>query len=349
MKRTYMIIAAIVLIAVVLGAALTWYYYYYTPTTTTKMITIGHTDVAGMRHPYWVSYWKGMQDAAAYYGNVTLIYYDSEQNLAKQLDQVQDMISRKVDVITVGAIDSDGIVPAVIAANTAGIPFIAQDIAVGMGATPTVWIRTDNMQGGETVADYLHQIAGDKANVVNIMGLLGMTVARERSDGFMNKLVTTYTNMTLLDFKTAMWDRTTAFNLMQGWLTTFPEIDGVFAANDDMGLGAVAAIQTAGKTGQIKVVGYDGVPEALTAIQNGTMAGTIAQDPYIGGWLSVKYGVMLAGKEEVPLVDQIMLNLVTTANVTAYKVYSDKQVSTAGLTISDVNAVIANDKLTWLP
>ena len=180
--------------------------------------------------------------------------------------------------------DRKEIAPAIAKANKAGIRVVVVDTRVDpqaakdAGITIDSYIGSDNYEGGKIAGNYLLQATGGKANVGVLEGIPGHETGDQRLRGFKDA-VKDAKGIKIVASQTANWERDQGFTVFQNMLEAHPEIDAVFSANDMMALGAVEAIAAKGKTGKIKVVGYDAVEDAKKAIAEGTIVASVAQFP----------------------------------------------------------------------
>jgi ribose transport system substrate-binding protein len=272
--------------------------------------TIG-LALSTLNNPFFVALRDGAQAKAQELG-LTLEVADGQDDLAKQVSQVEDFITKKVAVIIVNPVDSDGIVPAVKKANDANIPVITVDRAAN-GGTVASHIASDNVAGAKSACDYLIKQVGS-GNVVQLEGIAGTSAARDRGKGCKNAL-DAQSAVKLVASQTADFDRTKGLNVMQNLLQANPDVKGVFAQNDEMALGAVQAIAAAGKSSQITVVGFDAVDDALTAIKDGKMAATIAQQPKLMGETALATAKEIVDGKTVEASQPVEVKLVTKDNV----------------------------------
>jgi len=150
----------------------------------------------------------------------------------------------------------------------------------------------DGVPTAKAIAEELFKAFGGEGGIVAIGGILSNVPAIERKLGLDMAIEGTGGKVKLLDFQPADWNEQKAFEIMQAWLTRFgDEIKGVFAANDGMGMGALEALRQSGLAGKVPVVGIDGIAAAVTAIEAGEFAGTVAWDPlWTGGMgLAIPY------------------------------------------------------------
>lgn len=268
-------------------------------------MTIGFA-VSTTNNPFFVAMENGVKSEAAKQG-VKVIIDDGNNDPAKQLNQVQDLIQQKVSAIILNPADSQALSSAVQAANAANIPVITLDRSVDSGNV-ACFIASNSVQAGKMAADELIKALGGKGQVVELQGILGTSAERDREKGF-DQEIATAKGITVVAKQTAKFDRSTALNVMQNILQAHPNVNGVFAQNDEMALGALKAIQQAGKKG-IAIVGIDGEQEAVNDVQKGLMYADIAQQPTQEGVLGVDNAIKLVKGETVPSTVNSPLQLV---------------------------------------
>ena len=199
--------------------------------------TIG-LALSTLNNPFFVTLRDGAQAKAQELG-LALDVADGQDDLAKQVSQVEDFITKKVAVIIVNPVDSDGIVPAVKKANDANIPVITVDRAAN-GGTVASHIASDNVAGAKSACDYLIKQVSS-GNVVQLEGIAGTSAARDRGKGCKDAL-DAQSAVKLVASQTADFDRTKGLNVTQNLLQANPDVKGVFAQNDEMALGEDAQI-----------------------------------------------------------------------------------------------------------
>ncbi|WP_129408013.1 D-ribose ABC transporter substrate-binding protein [Marinitoga lauensis] len=245
-------------------------------------------SLSTLNNPFFVELRNGALQEAINEG-VDIVVVDAQDKPYKQLNDIEDLIQQKVDFIIINPTDSDAIVTAVEEANDAGIPVITVDRAAN-GGKVILHIASDNVAGGAMAAKYIAQLLNGKGNVVELVGIPGTSAARDRGKGFETELKK-YPGLKLIAKQTANFNRAEGLSVMENLLQAYPDIDAVFAQNDEMALGAIEAIKSEGKLGKIVVVGFDAIPDALNAVKNGEMAATVAQQPSLMGELAVKKAV----------------------------------------------------------
>lgn len=245
--------------------------------------TIG-LSVSTLNNPFFVTLRDGAQQAAADLG-LELLVTDAQDSVSTQINDIEDLIQRGVAVLIVNPTDSAAVVPAVMAANAAGIPVIAVDRGVD-GGNLAYFIASDNAAGGASAAQFICEKLGGSGNVVELEGIAGTSAARERGLGFNTYLSASCAGVTVVARQTANFNRAEGLTVMENVLTAQPAIDAVFAHNDEMALGALQAIEASGRS--ILVVGFDATDDAVAAVQAGRMAATVAQLPAMLGAEAVK-------------------------------------------------------------
>ncbi|WP_372497900.1 substrate-binding domain-containing protein [Tomitella fengzijianii] len=249
-------------------------------------------SLSTLNNPFFVGVRDGAQREAAAQG-VELSVTDAGSDATRQANDVQNAIARSSDVIIVNPVDSDAVVPSVSAASAAGIPVIALDRAPSGGVVVTT-VASDNVEGGRLAAQQLARVVGS-GPVVVLEGTPGTSAARERSEGFDSEIAK-FPQIQVVARQPADFDRTKALNVMSNLLQAHPDVRGVFAANDEMALGAVKAL--GGRAGtDVKVVGFDGTPQGLAAVEGGTINADVAQQPEELGAEAIWQAVAAAGEE----------------------------------------------------
>ena len=230
--------------------------------------------VSTLNNPFFVSMKEGAQKEADKLG-YELIVLDSQNNPAKELANVQDLTVRGTKVLLINPTDSDAVGNAIKMANQAKIPVITLDRVASSGEVVS-HVASDNAFGGKVAGDFLAKKLGEGAKVIQLEGIAGTSAARERGAGFMKSAEKN--KFAMLASQPADFDRTKGLNVMQNLLTAHPDVQAVFAQNDEMALGALRALQTAGKS-DVMVVGFDGTPDGEKAVNDGKLAATVAQLP----------------------------------------------------------------------
>lgn len=268
--------------------------------------TIGFA-ISTLDNPFFVDLKDGAEAKAAELG-VSLRVVDAQDDPARQLAGIEDLIARQVDLILVNPTDSAAVVPAILAANRAGIPVITVDRSADSGEV-VAYIASDNILGGRMAGEFIAEVLGGKGKVVELEGIPGTNAARERGQGF-GEAIGKYPDIEIVARQEAGFDRARGLNVMENILQAQPEIDAVFCHNDEMALGAIIAIQAAGRADEIKVVGFDATDDAVVAVNEGRMLATVAQQPRLIGALGVETALKVLQGETVDGFIPVPLELV---------------------------------------
>ncbi|MFO7311973.1 MAG: substrate-binding domain-containing protein, partial [Bacillota bacterium] len=190
--------------------------------------TIG-LAISTQSNPFFVDLREGAEEKAAELG-VQLRVVDAQDDSARMLAGIEDLIAAGVDVLLINPTDSAAVIPGVLAANRAGIPVITVDRAADGGVVVS-HIASDNVLGGRMAAELIVKASGGKAKVVELEGIPGTTAARERGQGF-NEVISQYPGIVVVARQEAGFDRARGLTVMENILQAQPEIDFVFAHND---------------------------------------------------------------------------------------------------------------------
>ncbi len=239
-------------------------------------ITVGLT-LPGLQFPFFVAM-KNDIDALAAKQGFKVIYIDAQNDSAKQVAAVETFISQKVNAILISPMTTDSIVPAIEEAVKAGIPVATVDRKANTDA-PLVHVGADNVEGGRAAARYVVQKLGGKGSIIELEGTPGASPAIDRKKGF-DEVIGQNPGMKILVSQAADFTRSKANSTMENLMQAYPNFDAVFGANDEMIIGAIEAMSSAGIDPSTKVtVGYDATPDAFSYIKQGKLGATIDQFP----------------------------------------------------------------------
>ncbi len=264
--------------------------------------TIGFS-ISTLNNPFFVSVKDGVEAQAQKLG-VSVKIVDAQNDPAKQANDVADLIQQGVTVLLINPVDSAAISTSVEAANKANIPVLALDRSADKGNVASL-IASDNVKGGEMAAEYIIKKLGEGVKVAELEGIPGASATRERGEGF-HKVADQKLNVVAK--QSADFDRTKGLTVAENMLQANPDIQAIFAQNDEMALGAIEAAKSAGKN--IFVIGFDGTADGLKAVEAGTMAATIAQQPELMGQQGVEAAVKLTKGEKIEAKISVPLKLV---------------------------------------
>ena len=262
--------------------------------------------VSTLDNPFFVTLADGAKAKAKALG-YDLIIVDSQNDPAKELSNVEDVLDQDVKVLLLNPVDSDAARAAVHAANREKVPVITLDRQAN-GAKVVCHIASDNVVGGKLAGELIIKKLGGHGNVAELEGQPGTDAAHDRSKGF-REAIAGSPGIKLVASQPANFDRTQGLNVMENILQAHPNIDAVFAANDEMALGAVKAIEAVHR--KISVVGFDGTRDGIAAVKNGSMYATIAQQPSLIGSLGVQEASNVINGHQVPASVPVPLKVIT--------------------------------------
>ena len=274
-----------------------------------------------LNHPFFVDMRRGAQEAADRLGvRLQVQAAEREIDVEKQMQIVENMIQTGIKVLCITPSGSREIVSALVKARDAKVPIIVVDTrldakaAADAGVTAETFVGSDNYEGGRIAGAHVVKVTNGKAIVGILEGIPGHETGDSRLRGFRDA-VKEAPGITIAASQPANWEREQGFNVFQNMLQAHPTIDTVFAASDLMALGAIEAIAAAGKTGKIRVVGFDALDDAKKAIATGTMDASVAQFPYEMGKAAVEGAVKVMNGEKLPADIMVKLEMVTKENV----------------------------------
>ncbi|MER7492511.1 substrate-binding domain-containing protein [Streptomyces pharetrae] len=271
-------------------------------------------SLSTLNNPFFVQIREGAQERAEQLG-VDLTVTDAQNDASQQANQLQNFTSEGVGSIIVNPVDSDAAGPSVRAADEAGIPVVGVDRGVNKADTAAL-VASDNVEGGRLGARALAEKLGGKGTIVILQGQAGTSASRERGAGFAAGLEE-FPGIRVVAEQPADFDRTKGLDVMTNLLQAHPDIDGVFAENDEMALGAIKALGArAGKS--VQVVGFDGTPDGLKAVEAGTLYASVAQQPKELGRIAVDNALRAADGERTAELVKVPVKVVTKENVAGF-------------------------------
>jgi galactofuranose transport system substrate-binding protein len=235
--------------------------------------------------PWRIAETKSLEDEAAKRG-IRLVVTDAQGQTAKQVSDVEDLIARRVSLLLLAPREFDGLVPALQAAKQAKIPVILVDReAAGTAGEDYVTLLASNfIEQGRRAAEWLAQATGGKANIVELSGTPGSSVALDRAAGF-REGIARYPGMRVIATQTGNFTRAQGERVMQNLAQSLgARVTAVYAHNDEMALGAIQALKSAGRKpgSDVTIVSIDGQRAALEAIQAGELGATVESNPRFG-------------------------------------------------------------------
>lgn len=242
-------------------------------------LTVG-VSISTLNNPFFISLQEGISELAKENGT-TIKVVDAQDDTAKQSNDIDDLIQQKVDVLLINPVDSAAIVPAVESANNANIPVIAIDRSSD-GGTLLTTVASNNEEGGKMAAEFILEKLGENAKVVELEGIPGASATRERGKGFDDFAKD---KLDVVEKQSANFNRAEGLTVTENILQATSDIQGIFAQNDEMALGAAEAV---GNREGFIIVGFDGTEDGLEAIEAGKITATIAQKPEEMGRLALQ-------------------------------------------------------------
>lgn len=262
-------------------------------------------SISTMNNPFFVTLAEGAEAKANELG-VELISVDAGDDSAKQAGDIEDLISKGIKVLIVNPVDSDAVAPAVETAIGKGIKVVSVDRVVN-GVEVDCSIASDNVAGARLAAEYLVELAGEGAKAVELEGVSGASATIDRGAGFHE---VADEKLNVCASQTANFNRAEGMTVMENMLQANPDVQCVFAHNDEMALGAVEAL--GGK--EVLVAGFDATDDAIAAVKEGRMAATVAQKPDLMGATAVETAQKLMNGETVEKSIPVEVKLVTKDN-----------------------------------
>ncbi len=288
-----------------------------------------------LMNAHWVKNKEGFEAAGAHYGVTADVFaVQSEQDVMDQLNILETCIEKGYDAVVVSPITEQNLLPGLKKATEAGIVIINVDTAEISKKSAeendikiTTFLGSNNYDSGKLAAEFISEKLGDKSGEVAIIeGNPGDTCAIDRTNGFADAAKDS-ANLTVVASQTGKWDRLESLNVATSILRANPKVCGIYCNNDTMVLGVMQAaadlgyevltsdtFDRAGEEKTLLLIGNDGVPEAIQAVQDGTLTGTIAQKPYLMGYSALEAAIIALNGEEAPERFNTPVALVTKAD-----------------------------------
>ena len=279
-----------------------------------KPIVIGVT-LLNLSNEFIVKLNQAMAAKAKELG-VKLIVNDAERSADRQNQQVESFIAQKVDAIILNPCEVEASSPAVEKALAAGIPIV--NVNSETKSTPTAFVGSHDEESARIAMEYIAKRLNGQGNVVMMQGFMGQAAQIKREQGARD-ILAKQPGLKLLTDQTAEWDRAKGMSLMENWIQSYGvKITAVFAQNDEMGMGALLALEQAKLKDKVIVVSVDAIADALQAVKSGRLDATVFQDARGQGATAVETAVKIIKKQ--PYDKQVFLpfQLVTKDNVAHY-------------------------------
>jgi ribose transport system substrate-binding protein len=271
-----------------------------------------------LNSPFFLDMKRGAEAEAKDRGaNLVVQAPERELDVEKQMQIVENLIQTRVQALCLTPSGSRELVPAITKANRAGIPVIIVDTRLdeatlkAEGAETLTFIGSDNYDGGRLAGQHIARIfEGSAARVALLEGIPGHETADSRLRGFRDA-VRGVAQVNIVASQTANAERDQGFNVTQNLLQVHRDLNAIFAGNDLMALGAVEAVAAAGRTEQVKIIGFDAIDEARKEIDAGRMEASVAQNPAEMGRLAVRHALEAIEGATLPEFIPVKIELIT--------------------------------------
>lgn len=259
---------------------------YGAPKLDLKNTIVGFSQSEKEDNPFRIAETKSIKDEAAKLGVKKLLTTDAQSQLPKQISDIQDMLSQGAQLLIVAPLNSDGLDPALKAAAAKHVPVITIDRKINATSCKdyVTFLGSDFVEQGKRAADAMIKATGGKGQVAILLGSSGNNVTTDRTKGFVDEIAAKAPGLKVVAQQTGEFTRDKGQQVMEQLIQSKPGITAVYAENDEMGLGAVTALKSAGKNPgkDIKIVSVDGTRNAVQAIVNGTYNAVIESNPRFG-------------------------------------------------------------------
>lgn len=251
-----------------------------------KNAVVGFSQSEKEANPFRIAETQSIKDEATKLGVKKLLTTNAQSQLSKQISDIQDMLNQGAQFLIVAPLNSDGLEPALQAAAAKHVPVLTIDRKVN--ATPckdyVAFLGSNFVEQGKRAADAMIKATGGNGKVAILLGSSGNNVTTDRTNGFVNQLKAQAPGLTIVAQQTGDFARDKGQQVMEQLISSNPDITAVYAENDEMALGAVTALKSAGKKPgtDIKIVSIDGTRNAVQGIVDGTINAVIESNPRFG-------------------------------------------------------------------
>lgn len=271
-------------------------------------------SMLSLQSEFVVNVKDAMEDAAEEH-EVRLIVNDAQREAVRQVQQIESFISQGVDAIILNPAEMEASSPAVRKAQEAGIPII--NVNSETAVSPDGFVGSRDEESAEIALEHIAGLLGGKGNMVVMHGYMGQAAQLKRAAAT-ETVLSKYPDITILAEQTAEWDRAKAMSLMENWIQSYGnKINAVFAQNDEMGMGALQALEQAGLKDKVVVVSIDAIADALQAVKAGRLDATVYQDAKAQGRQAVQMAVDFINQPDAIAEKNVFIpfQLVTEENV----------------------------------
>ncbi|MER6349021.1 ABC transporter substrate-binding protein [Streptomyces sp. NPDC001595] len=261
--------------------------------------TVGFSQSEKEANPFRIAETRSIKDEAAKRG-VKLLTANAQSQFSKQISDVQDLLAKGADLLVIAPLNSDGWDPVLQAAAAKKVPIVTIDRKINAEACKDYvsFIASDFVDQGRRAADQMIEATGGKGEVAILLGAAGNNVTTERTQGFKERVAEKAPGLKVVFEQTGDFAREKGQQVTEQLIQSNPGIKGIYAENDEMGLGAVAALKGAGKKpGDVKIVTVDGTRNAVQGIVDGWISGVVESNPRFGPLAFQTLDTFTQGKE----------------------------------------------------
>ncbi len=279
--------------------------------------------VSTLNNPWFVVLGETAKARAIELGYDATIF-DSQNDTAKEASHFENLIAGGYKAVLFNPTDANGSVANVLKAKAAGVPVFCIDREVNSTNAATAQMLSDSYSGCVALGQYFVKQVGKEGKYAELLGLVGDNNTWNRSKGF-HSVVDRYPGLKLVAQQSADFDRAKGLEVLESILQKHPDIKAVFCGNDAMAMGAYQALIGAGKTGQVKVFGFDGADDVVKLIAEGKIAATGMQFPKVMAQKAAEFAdEYIKGKRDFQQKIPVKVELVTPENVSKYGDYGKK-------------------------
>lgn len=285
-----------------------------TGNTDKKKLSVG-VVLSSSSNPLYVSMKQGVEKRGQELGIETKVFFVENNDQLRQSNAIQDLITAKVDALLVSPVTLKGAIPAYEAAKNAGIPILSIARTIKRPDLETTFIGINQVDDGRKIGEWMAKRLNGKGKVAMLKGVSGASYAMDMEKGF-KESIAKYPGIKIISEVNSNSTKEEGLKRTENILTANPELDGIYAVNDEMALGAIQAAEAAGRLNKLVITGYGGTPPGLEAVKEGKMTATVALKPASWGALGIQTVYDVLNGKTVPnpiiydslLVDQEILN-----------------------------------------
>lgn len=251
-----------------------------------KTLSVG-VVLSSSTNPLYVSMKEGVEQKGKELGIETKVYYVENNDQLRQNNAIQDLITSRSDALLVAPVTMEGAIPSYEAAKNAGIPILSIARTIKRPDLETTFIGINQVDDGREIGEWMAKRLNGKGKIAMLKGVSGASYAMDLEKGF-KESIAKYPDIKIISDVNSNSTKEEGLKRTENILTANTELDGIYAVNDEMALGAIQAADSARRLNKIVITGYGGTPPALQAIKEGKMAATVALRPVGWGRLGIQ-------------------------------------------------------------